>query len=203
MPANDLPTKNIWTWRHRDDGGGRGSEAKKRNVDVTICVVEDSEICFSAEGRRRAEQHHRVRAEEDATRRCTRVRQGPADTVKKAAWSLAFPNFFPNQVAADYRRWRILGGLRERGSGSTKPSASGDRCAVQESNCCSLHKTRLKDLCNRKKTLPLLACSSDSVQDKSRRLALATNPTSPMPGARVDGSGVGVAPVGDRLTSSK
>jgi glc operon protein GlcG len=123
MPANDLPTKKYLDLAAvKTMVAGAEAEAKKRNVDVTICIVDDSgNLLFLQKGDTAS-----INTIEFAQKKARHAAlyKGPskdaAEVVKKGSVeALAFPNFFPNQgglpIMAD---GRILGGIAASGAKS-------------------------------------------------------------------------------------
>ncbi len=139
MPANDLPTKKYLDLAAiKTMVAAAEAEAKKRNVGVTICIVDDSgNLLFLQKGDTAS-----INTIEFAQKKARHAAlyKGPskdaADAVKKGSVeALAFPNFFRTRRTADYR------GRPDSGRDSRKRSevgdrrghcASSDRCAAQE-----------------------------------------------------------------------
>src|SRR5579862_925048 len=100
MPTNDLPTKKYLDLAAvKTMVAAAEAEAKKRGVDVTICVVDDSgNLLFLQKGDTAS-----INTIEFAQRKARHAAmykapsKDGADTVKKGSVeALAFPNFFPN-----------------------------------------------------------------------------------------------------------
>lgn len=121
--ANDLPAKKYLDLAAvKTMVAGAEAEAKKRNVEVTICIVDDSgNLLFLEKGD--TASINTIEFAQKKARHAALYRspsKDGADTVKKGSVeALAFPNFFPNQgglpIIAD---GRILGGIAASGAKS-------------------------------------------------------------------------------------
>ena len=125
MPSNDLPTKKYLDLAAiKTMVAAAEAEAKKRNVDVTLCIVDDSgNLLFLQKGDTAS-----INTIEFAQKKARHAAlyKGPskdaADAVKKGSVeALAFPNFFRTRRTADYR------GRPDSGRDSRKRSEVGDR----------------------------------------------------------------------------
>jgi glc operon protein GlcG len=122
-PANDLPTKKYLDLAAvKTMVVAAETEAKKRNVDVTICIVDDSgNLLFLQKGD--TAPINTIEFAQKKARHAALYKspsKDGADAVKKGnVEALAFPNFFPNQgglpIVAD---GRILGGIAASGAKS-------------------------------------------------------------------------------------
>jgi glc operon protein GlcG len=122
-PSNDLPTKKYLDLAAvKTMVAAAEAEAKKRNVDVTICIVDDSGNLLFLQKSDTAPINTIEFAQKKA--RHAAMYKSPskdgADAVKKGSIeALAFPQFFPNQgglpIVAD---GRILGGVAASGAKS-------------------------------------------------------------------------------------
>jgi glc operon protein GlcG len=123
MPTNDLPTKKYLDLAAvKTMAAAAEAEAKKRNVDVTICIVDDSgNLLFLQKGDTASintiefaqkKARHAAMYRKASVEGADRVKQGSVE-------AMAFPNFFPNQgglpIMAD---GRILGGIAASGAKS-------------------------------------------------------------------------------------
>jgi glc operon protein GlcG len=123
MPSNDLPTKKYLDLAAiKTMVAAAEAEAKKRNVDVTICIVDDSgNLLFLQKGD--TASINTIEFAQKKARHAALYKSASkdgADAVKKGSVeALAFPNFFPNQgglpIIAD---GRILGGIAASGAKS-------------------------------------------------------------------------------------
>jgi glc operon protein GlcG len=122
-PSNDLPTKKYLDLAAvKTMVAAAEAEAKKRNVDVTICIVDDSgNLLFLQKGD--AAPINTIEFAQKKARHAAMYKspsKDGADAVKKGSIeALAFPHFFPNQgglpIVAD---GRILGGIAASGAKS-------------------------------------------------------------------------------------
>jgi glc operon protein GlcG len=122
-PSNDLPTKKYLDLAAiKTMVAAAEAEAKKRNVEVTICIVDDSgNLLFLQKGD--AAPINTIEFAQKKARHAALYKspsKDAADAVKKGSVeALAFPNFFPNQgglpIASD---GRILGGIAASGAKS-------------------------------------------------------------------------------------
>src|ERR1700732_1501259 len=120
-PLTDLPTKKYLDLAAvKTMVAAAEAEAKKRNVDVTICIVDDSGNLLFLQKGDTASINTMEFAQKKA--RHAAMYKSPskdgADAVKKGSVeAMAFPNFFPNQgglpIVAD---GRILGGIAASGA---------------------------------------------------------------------------------------
>ena len=69
-PAVDLPTKKYLNLAAiKTMAAAAEAEAEKRNVQVTICIVDESgNLVFLEKSRRRATQHYRIRSKKSQAR---------------------------------------------------------------------------------------------------------------------------------------
>jgi len=121
--SNDLPTKKYLDLAAiKAMVAAAEAEAKKRNVDVTICIVDDSgNLLFLQKGD--AAPINTIEFGQKKARHAALYKspsKDAADAVKKGSIeALAFPNFFPNQgrlpIIMD---GRILGGIAASGAKS-------------------------------------------------------------------------------------
>ena len=122
-PSNDLPTKKYLDLAAvKTMVAAAEAEAKRRNVDVTICIVDDSgNLLFLQKG-----DTAPINTIEFAQKKARHAamykspsKEG-ADAVKKGSVeALAFPHFFPNQGGLPIvAEGRILGGIAASGAKS-------------------------------------------------------------------------------------
>jgi len=121
--STDLPTKKYLDLAAiKTMVAAAEAEAKKRNVEVTICIVDDSgNLLFLQKGD--AAPISTVAFAQKKARHAALYRapsKDGADTVKSGnTAALAFPDFFPNQgglpIMAD---GRVLGGIAASGAKS-------------------------------------------------------------------------------------
>src|ERR1700732_4334840 len=101
MPTNDLPTKKYLDLAAvKTMVAAAEAEAKKRNVDVTICIVDESgNLLFLQKGD--SASINTIEFAQKKARHAAMYKspsKDGADAVKKGSVeALAFPNFFPNQ----------------------------------------------------------------------------------------------------------
>jgi glc operon protein GlcG len=123
IPSSDLPTKKYLDLAAvKTMVAAAEAEAKKRNVDVTICIVDDSgNLLFLQKGD--TAPINTIEFAQKKARHAALYKspsKDGADAIKKGSVeALAFPNFFPNQgglpIVAD---GRILGGIAASGAKS-------------------------------------------------------------------------------------
>jgi glc operon protein GlcG len=123
MTTNDLPTKKYLDLAAvKTMVAAAEAEAKKRNVDVTICIVDDSgNLLFLQKGD--TASINTIEFAQKKARHAAMYRspsKDGAETVKKGSVeAMAFPNFFPNQgglpILVD---GRVLGGISASGAKS-------------------------------------------------------------------------------------
>jgi glc operon protein GlcG len=121
--SNDLPTKKYLDLAAvKTMVAAAEAEAKKRNVDVTICIVDDSgNLLFLQKGD--TAPINTIEFAQKKARHAAMYKspsKDGADAVKKGSVeALSFPSFFPNQgglpIVAD---GRILGGISASGAKS-------------------------------------------------------------------------------------
>ena len=122
-PSNDLPTKKYLDLAAvKTMVAAAEAEAKKRNVDVTICIVDDSgNLLFLQKGD--AAPINTIEFAQKKARHAAMYKSPSkegADAVKKGnIEALAFPHFFPNQGGLPIvSEGRILGGIAASGAKS-------------------------------------------------------------------------------------
>jgi glc operon protein GlcG len=121
--SSDLPTKKYLDLAAvKTMVAAAEAEAKKRNVDVTICIVDDSgNLLFLQKGD--TAPINTIEFAQKKARHAAMYKspsKDGADAVKKGSVeALSFPSFFPNQgglpIVAD---GRILGGISASGAKS-------------------------------------------------------------------------------------
>jgi glc operon protein GlcG len=125
LPAasTDLPTKKYLDLAAvKTMVAAAEAEAKKRNVDVTICVVDESgNLLFLEKGD--GVSLNTIEFAQKKARHATLYRnpsKDGADTVKKGSVeALAFPDFFPNQGGLPIQvDGRTIGGIAASGAKS-------------------------------------------------------------------------------------
>ena len=122
-PSNDLPTKKYLDLAAvKTMVAAAEAEAKKRNVDVTICIVDESgNLLFLQKGD--AAPINTIEFAQKKARHAAMYKSPSkegADAVKKGSIeALAFPHFFPNQGGLPIvAEGRILGGIAASGAKS-------------------------------------------------------------------------------------
>src|ERR1700675_1229078 len=123
MPTNDLPTKKYLDLAAvKTMVAAAEAEAKNRNVDVTICIVDESgNLLFLEKG-----DSASVNTIEFAQKKARHAAlynspsKNAADTVKKGdVQALAFPNFFPNHGGLPIQvDGKAIGGIAASGAQS-------------------------------------------------------------------------------------
>ena len=119
----ELPSRKYLTWpRSRPWSLGPRTEAKKRNVEVTICIVDDSgNLLFLQKAGCCLAEHHHLGTQKGAARAFSRApSKDAADGVKRANVEvLAFPDFFPNQGGLPIQvDGKTIGGIAASGAKS-------------------------------------------------------------------------------------
>src|SRR6266849_10350435 len=107
MPANDLPTKKYLDLAAiKTMVAAAEAEAKKRNVGVTICIVDDSgNLLFLQKGD--TASMNTIEFAQKKARHAALYKSASKDGVdavkKGSVEALAFPSFFRTRRTADYR----------------------------------------------------------------------------------------------------